>query len=388
VKTISDFNRIAGVWWLIPLVGLILLVQIAVMAFELTELPKHVLSSVLCLGLSSLSILGTLVLAWAFARFVISSEEARQDAEMAHLSLQEAMEALPIGLAIYDPQDRLVLFNREAAEMNPYRGGGNLLGQRYETLIRRSLERGVIPDAMGREEEWLQQRLAGRGKLSTPLLRRSPDGRWMHFYEINTPSGYLVMMRLNVTELVQKAKALENSNARLEHLSTTDALTGLANRRAFDQCLKSEWQRSTRNQQPLSLLMIDIDYFKPYNDHYGHLAGDACLRQIAAILFDCAQRSGELVARYGGEEFAMLLPGADAEAAVIVAQRCLDELAGARIEHAKSPISPWLTCSIGLATVVASKELMPETLVQCADEALYRVKSAGRAHFYVAACPG
>jgi diguanylate cyclase (GGDEF)-like protein len=388
MKNLFDFNRISGVWWLAPLVGFILLLQGAIASIELSEvLGFSTTSAVLCLGLGVLSLLATLVLVWAFVRFVNNSEEARQEAEMAHVSLHEAMEALPIGLAVYDPQDRLVLINREASEMSPYRGGGDLLGQSYESLIRRSLERGEIQDALGREEEWLKQRMEGRGKLSTPLLRRSIDGRWMHFYEIGTPSGYLVMMRLNVTELVQKAQALENSNARLEHLSTTDALTRLANRRAFDQCLKSEWQRSTRNQQPLSLLMIDIDYFKLYNDHYGHVAGDDCLRQIAAILFDCAQRSGELVARYGGEEFAMLLPGADAEAAVIVAQRCLDELTGARIAHAKSQVSPWLTCSIGLATVVASKDLTPETLVKCADEALYHVKSAGRAHFYVAACP-
>jgi len=388
MKNILDFSRISGAGWLAPLAGLILLAQGAIATLELDDwLARANSLAALCLGLSVVSLLASLALIWAFVRYVANSEEARQEAELAHLSLHEAMEALPIGLAVYDPQDRLVLINREASEMNPYRGGGDLLGQSYEALIRRSLERGEIPDALGREDEWLQQRLAGRGKLSTPLLRHLSDGRWMHFYEIGTPSGYLVMMRLNVTELVQKAKALENSNARLEHLSTTDGLTGLANRRAFDDCLKSEWQRSTRNQQPLSMLMIDIDFFKLYNDHYGHLAGDACLRQMAAILFDCAQRSGELVARYGGEEFAMLLPSADAEAAVIVAQRCLNELAKARIPHAMSQVSPWLTCSIGLATVVAGKELTPETLVQSADEALYRVKSAGRAHFYVGACP-
>jgi diguanylate cyclase (GGDEF)-like protein len=195
------------------------------------------------------------------------------------------------------------------------------------------------------------------------------------------------MMRLDVTELVQKTVALEQSNEQLEHLSTTDALTGLANRRAFDQCLLSEWQRSARSQQPLSLLMIDIDHFKRYNDHYGHLAGDACLRQIAGILFDCAQRSGELVVRFGGEEFALLLPGTDGETACVVARRCMDELARAQISHANSPVSPWLTCSIGVATVVANQELIPESLVRCADEALYRVKSAGRASFLVASCP-
>jgi diguanylate cyclase (GGDEF)-like protein len=246
------------------------------------------------------------------------------------------------------------------------------------------LKRGEIPDALGREEEWLQQRLAGRGKLVKPLLRPTADGRWMHFYEIGTPSGCLVMARLDVTELVLKSLALERNNEQLEHLSTTDGLTGLANRRLFDQCLQSEWQRSTRSQQPLSLLLIDIDHFKRYNDHYGHLAGDACLRQMAGILYDCAQRSGELVARYGGEEFALLLPGANAEHASVVAQRCMDELANAKIIHANSPVSPWLTCSIGVATVVATQDQVPESLVRYADEALYRVKSAGRARFYVA----
>jgi diguanylate cyclase (GGDEF)-like protein len=276
-----------------------------------------------------------------------------------------------------------MVFNREAAELNPYRAGGDLIGQSYETLIRRSLERGEIPDARGQEEEWLRQRMAGRGKLSTPLLRCTPDGRWMHIYEIGTPSGCLVMMRLEVSELVQQTMALEQSNERLEHLSTTDALTGLANRRAFDQCLQSEWQRSARNLQPLSLLMVDIDHFKRYNDHYGHPAGDACLRQVASILFDCAQRSGELVARYGGEEFALLLPGTNVEDASLVAQRCMDEVAKARINHAHSPVSPLLTCSIGLATVVASQDLVPESLLRSADDALYRAKSAGRSHFEV-----
>ena len=164
----------------------------------------------------------------------------------------------------------------------------------------------------------------GAASWSAPLLRPRADGRWMHLYEISTPSGCLVMARLDVTELVQKSEALERSNELLEQLSATDALTGLANRRQFDQRLYAEWQRSMRSQQPLSLLLIDIDHFKRYNDHYGHLAGDACLRQVAGILYDCAQRAGELVARYGGEEFALLLPGADSAAATSVAQRCME----------------------------------------------------------------
>jgi len=375
--------RTTGAWWFVPLFALVLLAGGGLITLALIGQA----SGMAVAGLGALVLLGGAALAYSSVRLILNSEEARQETELEHLCLQEAMEALPIGLAIYDPQDRLMAFNREATELKLYRAGGDLIGQSYETLIRRSLERGEIPDALGREEEWLRQRLAGRGKLSTPLLRYTADGRWMHFYEIGTPSGCLVMMRLEVSELVHKTMALEQSNEQLEHLSTTDALTGLANRRSFDDALQSEWQRSGRQHQPLSLLMIDVDHFKRYNDHYGHIAGDACLRQMAGILSDCAQRSGELVARYGGEEFALLLPGANCDEACVVAQRCMDVLAKARIRHDNSPVSPWLTCSIGVATVVATPELVSESLVRCADEALYRVKSAGRARFDVAACP-
>lgn len=308
---------------------------------------------------------------------------ARAEAQAARVRLHEAIDAMPAGVAIYDEADRLVMYNREAVDMPPYGVGGELIGQTYEVLLRRSLAQGDIIEAQGREEEWLRQRLAARGLLKVPVLRCSKDGRWMHYYETRAPSGSLIMVRLDVTDLVEKSLELERANELLSRLSTTDSLTGLANRRQFDQSLQTEWLRSARNQQPISLLMIDVDYFKRYNDHYGHLTGDACLRQIAGVLFDCAQRSGEVVARYGGEEFAMLLPGADIEMAKIMAQRCMDELSKAAIPHANSPVAPWLTISIGVATAVADQNLLPESLVECADAALYRTKGSGRARFEV-----
>ena len=308
---------------------------------------------------------------------------ARSEAQAARVRLHEAIDAMPAGVAIYDEADRLVMYNREAVDMPPYGVGGELIGQTYEALLRRSLAQGDIIEAQGREDEWLRQRLAARGLLKVPVLRRSNDGRWMHYHETRAPSGSLIMVRLDVTDLVEKSLELERANELLSRLSTTDSLTGLANRRQFDQSLQTEWLRSARNQQPISLLMIDVDYFKRYNDHYGHLTGDACLRQIAGVLFDCAQRSGEVVARYGGEEFAMLLPGADIEMAKIMAQRCMDELSKAAIPHANSPVAPWLTISIGVATAVADQNLLPESLMECADAALYRTKGSGRARFEV-----
>jgi diguanylate cyclase (GGDEF)-like protein len=317
---------------------------------------------------------------------LIESADERETIEISLKSFREAVDALPFGVAIYDEFDRLLMYNREAADQPWYRSGDVRPGQTFESIAREALQRGDVPDAMGREDEWLRERMAARGQLSRPLLRSRPDGRWMYFYEVSTPSGCMVMARLDVTELVKKTVALERSNEQLEKLSTTDGLTGLANRRQFDQHLYSEWHRSARSQQPLSLLLLDIDFFKRYNDHYGHLAGDACLRQVAGILFDCAQRSGEVVARYGGEEFAVLLPATNAEDARVVAQRCLDEITKACVPHADSPVSSVLTASIGIATLVAGSDKVPEILVRCADEALYRAKSGGRANFVMADC--
>jgi diguanylate cyclase (GGDEF)-like protein len=386
VKHLSDF---VGMSWHRPLVvqASSMLLLATVLAVALITLAPAGWPTVLAVLAATALLLGMLLLVRTAMRQLLGSEYERQRLEMMQGCLREAIESLPLGVAIYDQQDRLLMFNQAATDMAPYRYGGELIGQTFETIIRRSLQRGAIEEALGREDEWLRERLAGRGQLNRPLLRSRPDGRWMHLYEIGTPSGCLVMARMDVTELVQKSMALERSNQQLERLSATDGLTGLANRRKFDRHLHGEWQRSLRSGLPLSLLLIDIDYFKRYNDRYGHLAGDACLRRVATLLSECAQRSGELVARYGGEEFALLLPGADGDVAMTVAQRCMDELARARIAHADSPVTDCLTFSIGVATVVASQDLVPESLVRCADEALYRVKSSGRAQYSVAPCP-
>lgn len=376
----------AGFRWLTALGLAVLLAAVGLISLAVALVPPGA-ATAWAVALGGVLLAGLLLLGRAVVRQLLAGEYERQELEVGLDCLREAVDALPLGVAIYDQHDRLVLYNQLATEVAPYRYGGELIGQTFESVLRRALERGAIPDAVGREEDWLRERLAGRGKLKRPLLRPRSDGRWMHLYEIGTASGCLVMARLDVTELVQKSMALERSNQQLERLSSTDGLTGLANRRQFDQHLYTEWQRSMRSHQPISLLLLDIDHFKRYNDCYGHLAGDACLRQVAGILYDCAQRSGELVARYGGEEFALLLPGADADVAMTVAQRCMDEVAKARIAHADSPVADCLTVSIGVATVVANQELVPEGLVRCADEALYRVKNGGRAHYIVAPCP-
>lgn len=306
-------------------------------------------------------------------------ESVRSRVRASETRLREVIDAVPAGVAIYDNQDRLLSYNQEVARQYPYNTGDDVIGQSYEALMRRALAQGRVAEAVGQEEQWLALRMAGRGSLQTPMLRHTDDGQWVHSYEIRTPSGYLVMSRLDMTPMVEKGLALERANEQLLRLSTTDGLTGIANRRLFDQTLQSEWQRCARNGSNLALLMIDIDHFKLYNDQYGHQTGDECLRQVARILVMCVKRSGELVARYGGEEFAILLPATDVQEAMAVAQRCIQELTVARIPHIDSPVSPWLTISVGVASMAASPAENRAMLVMQADSAMYCAKKSGRA---------
>jgi diguanylate cyclase (GGDEF)-like protein len=157
-----------------------------------------------------------------------------------------------------------------------------------------------------------------------------------------------------------------------------DALTRLANRGAFDIALMREWRRAERQGQPMSLLMADVDCFKLYNDSYGHLRGDACLRAVAATLTVGSRRSGDLVARYGGEEFVVVLPATTAEGAAVVAERIRASVESLAIPHERSDVVPKVTVSVGVATVMPHLLATPDVLVHGADEALYQAKAGGR----------
>jgi diguanylate cyclase (GGDEF)-like protein len=148
--------------------------------------------------------------------------------------------------------------------------------------------------------------------------------------------------------------------------------------------LAIEWQRAARSGGSLSLLMVDIDHFKRYNDHYGHVAGDECLRRVTHVLASCVRRAGELLARYGGEEFVLLLPGADLAHARDLAQRCLNAVHRENIPHGSSPTADHITVSIGVAQVYPAGAKDPESLVNAADTAMYRAKMDGRARYEVA----
>ncbi len=167
----------------------------------------------------------------------------------------------------------------------------------------------------------------------------------------------------------------------LRELTMTDALTGVANRRCFDETLGNEWRRCARSGAPMAIIMVDIDHFKQYNDHYGHPAGDACLQQVSAAMRMCAGRPQDLLARYGGEEFALLLPQLDVAGARVVAQRIHDEVIKLGITHAASSTAPVVTVSMGVAAMVPDETGDPGRLLKAADEMLYRAKDLGRNRF-------
>jgi diguanylate cyclase (GGDEF)-like protein/PAS domain S-box-containing protein len=169
--------------------------------------------------------------------------------------------------------------------------------------------------------------------------------------------------------------------AELAALARTDALTGVANRRAFDDLLEREWARAVREGSRLTLLMVDVDNFKSFNDHNGHQVGDDCLRAVANALVDSVSRPGDLVARYGGEEFAVILPDTDQKGALRLAAAALAAIEALQLPNPGNAACPWVTVSIGVATAVATSGgtiRMPEGLLQAADMALYKAKAAGR----------
>ena len=171
---------------------------------------------------------------------------------------------------------------------------------------------------------------------------------------------------------------LEELNMQLRKLANLDGLTGLANRRHFDERFADEWLRAMRNRRPLTLIMFDVDWFKQYNDKFGHLEGDECLKRIADVTQMVINRPSDTVARYGGEEFIILLPETDSSGAKLVAEKIRAAIENLRLPNPDSTVVPYITISLGVTTVVPEVHADPNSYIKLVDEALYRAKSAGR----------
>jgi diguanylate cyclase (GGDEF)-like protein len=245
------------------------------------------------------------------------------------------------------------------------------IARHLEQLTPQNLKQHLTLERRGKASDELDLLEAGvndlQDKLANHIERQSRD------------ELALAASRDQLAELVEQRTAqLKAANIRLEALTRFDPLTGLANRRHFDELKELEFNRALRHEQPFSVLMCDIDFFKLYNDTYGHAMGDQCLRDVALTMSALFSRSGELVARLGGEEFAVLLPGQNRDQALSSAERLQQLLSHQKLPHSASAVSPYVTLSIGIAELDVTTMERFDQLLQSADKALYRAKSLGR----------
>lgn len=240
----------------------------------------------------------------------------------------------------------------------------------------------------------LTKLLRGKDRVELDIERTRKDGVNVPFMYSATPfrglDGAVIGMVARFKDITERKYAentLKEANERLERLSASDGLTGVANRRSFDQTLQREWTRLQRTKDCLSLIMCDVDFFKLFNDTYGHQGGDDCLKSVAATLQETARRGGDCVARYGGEEFAVIMPATDEKSAVHVAENIRRAVEKMGIAHSKSSIASCVTLSLGVATVIPDDQGTPELLIKKADNALYLAKASGRNRVVVENCP-
>ncbi|WP_013324013.1 GGDEF domain-containing response regulator [Gloeothece verrucosa] len=210
------------------------------------------------------------------------------------------------------------------------------------------------------------------------FYKKENDERWYHFIALKLGDGFSITVR-DITQ--RKLMELE-----LQRLARVDGLTGVANRLCFDETLAKEWQRCRREQEPLSLILCDVDYFKKYNDTYGHLKGDECLIEIAKAISRAVKRPTDLVARYGGEEFVIILGNTATEGAITVAKVIQEKVQQLKIPHQTAKDKNYITLSIGVASVIPYPKLSPKILIASADRALYEAKEQGRDCLIIGNC--
>lgn len=292
-------------------------------------------------------------------------------------------------------EGRIVLFNKASQELTGY--------SQNEVLDQYPWDLFILPEEAEGVKSVFRNLTLGHfpNQHINYWLTKSGDKRlisWSNtaLADENNQLVYIIATGIDVTEqkkaeeeIIQSHKELERlveertselneANQKLEMMAYQDSVTGVYNRRHLDKSLDLEIRRTHRNHQPLSLLLIDVDYFKNYNDSYGHLAGDACLRKIAEFLKHNFQRASDLIARYGGEEFCVILPNIDSEEAKILCETLMDKVWNANIPHPASTVADRVTISIGLTTCAADSTCTRDSLIKSADTALYAAKGAGR----------
>ncbi len=292
--------------------------------------------------------------------------------------LNDAMEHMADGLVMFDRDARIILCNDQYRTMFPATAELRVPGARLEDILRASVMRGDQTGIAHDEiDMWIRHTLdAFRQPGETDIQMR--DGRWLSARVRPTADGGALTMMTDVTQRKHAAAVMTDLNQRLANLASEDGLTGLTNRRGYDEALARTFAQNHRSGAPLSLLLIDIDRFKHYNDTCGHPAGDNCLRTVGSLLKRTLRRPGDVAARHGGDEFAAILPDTPEEGALLVAESVRKKVHNLGLQHSGNTLGI-VTVSIGVATMTADGAFArPEELVRAADAALYAAKAAGR----------
>ncbi|ARM87480.1 GGDEF/PAS domain-containing protein [Rhizobium sp. CIAT894] len=297
--------------------------------------------------------------------------------------LSQAMTEMSDGLAMFNPEGRLVFCNDQYRAAFPGSADARQPGAHIADILQAVMRSGeridVSPDA---GEDWIETSAAQlflTHDSEIPMF----DGRWLRQRTRLAADGSALVVVSDITAMKHSEERLTQLALKMKGLADTDALTGIANRRVLDEAIAEEFARARRVDSALSLLLIDVDHFKAYNDSYGHLEGDNCLKAIGEVLGSVTKRPSDLAARFGGEEFAILLPGTDRDGALRLARMLLSALHRRAIPHRESSKGT-VTVSIGVASI-SERFTTPAELIEAADQALYAAKKNGRDRVEVAA---
>ncbi len=308
---------------------------------------------------------------------ITANKHLQRELERSRNQLDYVLSGVSDGIAMFDSQGTLVYRNNQYRTMFPLTTETRRSGQHIRDILEDVLATGEQIVPKGTEREWLEGVVASLTKVSEEEIELF-DGHWLHLRTRPTADGSALVVVSDVTKIKQAERALQNMTEQLKLLATTDGLTGLTNRRAFDDALERELARSRRTGESVSLLLADVDRFKAYNDIYGHQAGDDVLRKVGECLKGALRRPGDVAARYGGEEFVVILPGTDEDGAFFIADAFREALFDLGVVHTGGDKGV-VTASVGLATFTERDGGLNATeLVRRADEALYNAKGAGR----------
>ncbi|MCK5542019.1 MAG: diguanylate cyclase [Desulfobacterales bacterium] len=292
--------------------------------------------------------------------------------------LQQIYEFAPVGICKADMEGKFILANSELAWMLGYDSPDVFINKKkknFYSIFADSKKADEFKNFLKEADEVNRFRCELNNKNGTPLwtvfyarIERDKD------YRITGFNGFVI----DISETIRAENALKDANETLMLLSVQDGLTKIPNRRKFDEFLANEWARHNRDKNELAVIICDIDFFKFYNDTYGHQEGDDCLIKVAKAIKDTVFRPADLAARYGGEEFSVVLPLTDAKGALKVAKnlnKCIENL---KLEHKSSKVAKYVTLSVGTSSTIPNKDISFEDLLLRADEALYEAKKTGR----------